>query len=80
VLIEDRIIKILDLKDLTSMIHLDRWLKKNLSIYKDDAVIPKSDKIALLRYLEQKVLEQRITDKKDWLKAIEKLMEREERE
>ncbi len=79
-LIEDRIIKILDLKDLTSMIHLDRWLKKNLSIYKDDAVIPKSDKIALLRYLEQKVLEQRITDKKDWLKAIEKLMEREERE
>lgn len=79
-LIEDRVVKVLDEKDLTSIVHLERWLKNNLSIYNDDSTISTEDKVALLRYLREKALEQRIVDKKNWLKRIDELIEREERE
>ena len=53
-LIDGRIHRVLELKDLNSLVSLSEWLKDNLSIYPEDRKIPNVNLAKHLRYIKEK--------------------------
>ena len=75
-LIDGRSKKTLDLKDLNSLVSFEDWLKMNLSIYPKDQKIPRKHLTSLLEYIKNKVREQKVKDKAQWLKKLDLLTRR----
>jgi len=75
-LIDGRTYKTFDLKDINSLISFEDWLKRNLTIYPDDASISKEHLVYFLEYIRGAVYAQKVKEKKEWLKQIEFLIER----
>ena len=75
-LIDEKIHKVLDFKDINSLVSFEDWLKRSLTIYPEDASISSAQMIPLLEYLREAVYEQRVKEKRKWLEKIESLIER----
>lgn len=62
----------LKLSDLNSIISFKEWLSENIS--KFESAKPSSEEILiLLSYLKEKIFEQKLEDKKEYLKSIKKI-------
>ena len=68
--------RILELKDLNSVISLSRWLVKGEIEKDDDKVVPDNNILIYLSFIESQVMDQRIKDKRDWLDAVERIRDR----
>jgi len=68
--------RILELKDLNSVISLSRWLVKGEIEKDDDKVAPDNNILIYLSFIESQVMDQRIKDKRDWLDAVERIRDR----
>jgi len=75
-LIDEKIHKVLDFKDINSLVSFEDWLKRSLTIYPEDDSISSAQMIPLLEYLREAVYEQRVKEKRKWLEKIESLIER----
>ncbi len=63
--------RILELKDLNSVISLIRWLRRGEIEEGDDKVFPDNNILIYLSFIEGQVMDQRIKDKREWLDAVE---------
>jgi hypothetical protein len=75
-LIDGRAHEVLRLKHLNSIVSFEDWAKERLSIFPENTPIPVSKMRTLLEYLKDTVKEQKIIKKKEWIKSIDKLIER----
>ena len=75
-LIDVKIHRVFEFKDLNSIVSFSEWLKDNLTIYDDDKKIPNNNLIKHLTYLKERAKDQRVSEKREWLDKIEGLLER----
>ena len=75
-LIDGKAYKVLDLKDIRSLVSFEEWLKSSLSIYPEDDAISGTHMVSLLGYVREAVKAQKIKEKKKWLEKIDFLIER----
>jgi len=68
--------RILELKDLNSVISLSRWLVKGEIEKDDDKAVPDNNILIYLSFIESQIMDQRIKDKRDWLDAVERIRDR----
>tara|TARA_B100000085_G_C18300075_1_gene413885 strand:- start:94 stop:339 length:246 start_codon:yes stop_codon:yes gene_type:complete len=72
-LIDGRSHKVLELKDMNSLVSFEQWLKQNLSIYPKNGSVPEGDLKIFLEYLKNQVEEQRLEDKAQWKEKLRSL-------
>jgi len=75
-LIDGKLHRVFELKDLNSIVSFSEWLKDNLTIYDDDKKIPDNNLTKHLTYLREQAKDQRVSEKREWLEQIDKLLER----
>lgn len=75
-LIDGKIHRVFELKDLSSAVSFSKWLKDNLTIYVDDKKIPNNNLLKHLAYLKEQAKDQRVNKKRVWLDKIEALIAR----
>jgi|15BtaG_2_1085339.scaffolds.fasta_scaffold00023_54 hypothetical protein len=79
-LIDGKIHRVFEFKNLSSIAGFSEWLKDNLTIYDDDKKIPNNNLIKHLTYLKEQAKDQRVAEKRKWLDKIDELLERLEKD
>ena len=75
-LIEGRQYQVLNLDDINSLVSLEAWVKKNLSLFDEEASLPSGKIEIFLNYIKEKVKSQKPADKSEWLEKLDSLEER----
>ena len=69
-LVDRKTHKVLDFKDINSLVSFGEWLKRSLSIYPDDKPIPKGHMLSHLEYIREAIYEQRVKEKRMMRKRL----------
>ena len=74
-LINGKIFEVLNFDDINSLVSFKKWLKGNLTIFREDQKISDQQIKVFLNYIKEKCKEQRVQDKRKWLDKIDSLIE-----
>tara|TARA_A100001011_G_C14233265_1_gene809840 strand:- start:1021 stop:1305 length:285 start_codon:yes stop_codon:yes gene_type:complete len=73
-LIDGKIFEVLNFDDINSLVSFKDWLRKNLTIFREDQKISDQQIKVFLNYVKEKCKDQRVEDKRLWLDKVDNLL------
>jgi hypothetical protein len=78
--IDGKIYKVFRMEDLNSLVSFEKWIRDNTDLYKEDQVISPEHFKVFIEYLKSQTNDVKLVSKKEWLKQLELLFVRLEKE